>query len=107
MEQAVRCPDPWFDWRGDWLVRRLAPDAVKIEFDDLDSQAFDLETAEKMFESMGAKTANIHLGSSIGNTSVLADLARREAENGDWLFEAAELWREKIRQDYAQFAADS
>ena len=105
MEQAVRCPDPWFDWRGDWLVRRLAPDAVKIEFGDLDSQALDLETAEKMFESMGAETANIHLGSSVGNTSILADSARREAENGEWLFEAAELWREKIRQDYAQFAA--
>ena len=103
LDNAVRSPDPWFEWRGDWLVRRLAPDAVKANFSDVDSPALDKRTAKKLFDAMGAETANIHLGG--GKTAeILQDFGSRTGNNEDWLWDAAKKWRNKLRNDFTQYA---
>src|ERR1700735_525626 len=35
VDAAVRCPDPWWEVRRGWLVRRLAPDCSRIDIDEL------------------------------------------------------------------------
>ena len=58
LSRAVRCTDPWFVSRGEWLVRRLAPDCSRAEPSDLPSERDDAA----LLWSMGFKTGNVPLG---------------------------------------------
>ena len=35
LKRAIRIPDPFFAFRGDWVIRRLAPDCSRIDLGDL------------------------------------------------------------------------
>ena len=81
--QAVRCHDPFLRVRGNWLVRRLAPDSFSFEMDSLPQHRD--ETA--LLHAMGWETANVHLGSREAAEAVRRDLEKRP---GDWLLTAAQ-----------------
>jgi hypothetical protein len=62
LQRAVRNPDPDLQVHDKWLLRRIAPDALKI---DLPASPKDqrLALAPMLLGLMGFETANIHLGS--------------------------------------------
>jgi uncharacterized protein (DUF2252 family) len=59
ISRAVRCPDPFVQLRGHWVVRRLSPSCSRIELAVLPAQRDEL----RLLSAMGWETANIHLGS--------------------------------------------
>jgi hypothetical protein len=82
LDTAVRAIDPFVRLQGSWIVRRLAPDCIRI-----DLAAFPREKDEaRLLHAMGWETANLHLGSR-RTKDVLTDLGRRRA---NWLHRAAE-----------------
>jgi len=89
----VRSPDPLRARRAGWLCRRIAPDCVKLQLGDLETQ----DNARRLLESMGAETANVHAGSPERVPEVAADLERRA---GDWLEHAATTLAEAARRDW-------
>jgi uncharacterized protein (DUF2252 family) len=79
VRRAVRCADPFLEVRGRWVLRRLAPDCSRIEFTVARLAA---EQTDLLY-SMGAETANVHIGSGARRIgAVSADLAKRSP---DWL----------------------
>jgi hypothetical protein len=89
---AVRCPDPYTEVRGRWLVRRLAPDCSRIELSDLPSE----HDAERLLHAMGFETANVHLGTGSAR-KLRADLAGRSK---DWLSKAAHFMMKSTHRDW-------
>jgi hypothetical protein len=89
----IRSPDPLRARRAGWLCRRIAPDCVKLDLAVLGTRARE----RRLFEWMGAETANIHLGSSERVAEVAADLEQR---GGDWLDRAAATLAEAARRDF-------
>lgn len=59
LKRAKRVPDPIYQVKDKWLVRRLAPHCSKIEVAHLPKKRDELE----LLRAMGFETANIHLGS--------------------------------------------
>ncbi len=76
--QAVRAPDPFLGFHGQWVLRRLAPDCSRIELSALPRTKDEL----KLVQAMGWETANIHLGRANARRAVAADLRKRPA---NWL----------------------
>jgi Uncharacterized protein conserved in bacteria (DUF2252) len=62
LQRAIRDPDPYFQIHDRWMLRQLAPDAVKIELGKLPEEDRG-KLAPDLFRAMGWETANIHLGS--------------------------------------------
>jgi hypothetical protein len=58
LRRSVRCPDPYVQMRGHWIVRRLSPHCSRIELDALPITAEEC----RLLEAMGRETANIHVG---------------------------------------------
>jgi hypothetical protein len=81
LQCAVRCPDPWVLAFDNWIVRRLAPDCIKIDLSPLD-----LDNERALFNAMGRETANVHAGSLAAIELVRKDL---ESKDADWLEKAA------------------
>ena len=59
LDKSVRCPDPFVEVRGKWLVRRLAPDCSRVELASLPPG----HDAAKLLHAMGFETAYEPLGS--------------------------------------------
>lgn len=93
INRAVRCPDPFVQLRGRWIVRRLGPYCSRIELASLGAPNTEL----RLIHSMGWETANIHLGTAAARKSVLRHLARQK---GKWLHHAAEAMLEAVRSDW-------
>jgi hypothetical protein len=97
VDAAVRCPDPWWEIRRGWLVRRLAPDCSRIDIDELVHHR-DLAA---LLHAMGAETANIHLGTPKKARkrlrAGLEDLPR------DWLLNAARDMHKACLRDWRDF----
>ena len=93
---AIRCTDPYFQADGNWTVRRLSPQCSRIELD----QIADAAGMQTLFQSMGAETANIHLGSSEVKDAILVDLNSRPA---DWLETSARDMAKAIRKDWSEW----
>jgi hypothetical protein len=94
----VRSPDPLYRIHDGWLARRLAPDCVKLELDEIKHGA----AQQQLFESMGRETANIHLGAATESArAVRGDLARRGAT---WLTRAATTLAEHAHEDWRDFS---
>jgi hypothetical protein len=74
--RAVRAPDPFFNANAHWSVRRLSPECLKIEVNDLPGRRDD----GKLLRAMGFETANVHLGTK--RMAAAKDLAGRK---GRWL----------------------
>jgi hypothetical protein len=95
LDRAVRCPDPWVQLRGSWIVRRLAPDCSRIELSALPQERDEI----KLLSAMGYETANVQLGTA-KRRAILKDLKQRP--NG-WLYNAARLMAEAIQADWEKW----
>lgn len=93
LRKAVRVPDPHFRVDGHWIVRRLSPSCKKISLAELPEQ----RNEERLLYSMGAETANVHLGTAGARERIRRDLARR---GGKWLLNAARDMEKFVRRDW-------
>ena len=93
LRRAVRCPDPYVQLRGHWIVRRLSPHCSRIELDQLESARGEL----RLLEAMGQETANIHAGTEEKRRAILKDLRKRK---GSWLVKAAQAMADKVQKDW-------
>ena len=94
--RAVRVPDPTVSARQQWLVRRLAPDCSRIEFNQLPRERDEL----KLLRAMAVETANIHLGRRSAARPIAADLRKRPSR---WLFNAAQAMEWATINDWKQW----
>ncbi len=93
LSRAVRCPDPYVQMRGHWIVRRLSPHCSRIELAALGASRGEL----RLLEAMGRETANIHLGTEEKRRAILKDLRGRK---GNWLLGAAQAMADAIEKDW-------
>jgi len=93
INRAVRCPDPFVQVRGRWIVRRLAPDCSRIELASLRSP----DAALRLLHAMGGETANIHLGTPAARKAILRHLDKKK---GKWLHHAAEAMLQAVHSDW-------
>ena len=87
-----RAPDPFLDVRGGYLVRRLAPDSRKIEFDD--RQRYEM-TDLRVLSMMGQDLASAHAARK--PAAIETDFKRR---HGAWLEVAARNAVKAVEADY-------
>ncbi len=93
LRRAVRCPDPFVQMRGHWIVRRLSPHCSRIELEALANNREEC----RLLESMGRETANIHVGTEEKRRLILKDFRKRK---GNWLLPAAQLMAQAIEKDW-------
>jgi len=93
ISRAVRCPDPFVQLRGRWIVRRLSPHCSRIEMAELKAQGEELQ----LLRAMGWETANIHLGTGSARKAVLRHVQKQKAK---WLREATDGMLEAVREDW-------
>ena len=93
INRAVRCPDPFVQLRGRWIVRRLGPHCSRIELASLRGPNTEL----RMLHAMGWETANIHLGTPSARKAILRHLDKQEKK---WLHQAAEAGLRAVRADW-------
>ena len=93
LRRAVRCPDPYVQMRGHWVVRRLSPHCSRIELDALASNRGEC----RLLEAMGRETANIHVGTEEKRRTILKDLRGRK---GNWLVGAAQAMADAMDKDW-------
>ena len=91
--RAVRCPDPFVQLRGRWIVRRLSPHCSRIELATLKAQGVEM----RLLHAMGWETANIHLGTRSARTAILSHMQKQKAK---WLHEASEAMLGAVRDDW-------
>jgi hypothetical protein len=95
--RAVRCPDPFVQLRGRWIVRRLSPHCSRIELAVLEARGEEL----RLLESMGRETANVHLGTKAARKPILHFLQKQKAK---WLHGAAEEMLKAVREDWKDWS---
>jgi len=93
ISRAVRCPDPFVQLRGRWIVRRLSPHCSRIEMAELKAHGEELQ----LLGSMGWETANIHLGTGSARKAVLRHM---QNQNGKWLREVTDGMLQAVREDW-------
>ncbi len=93
VNRAVRCPDPFVQLRGRWIVRRLGPHCSRIELASLRGP----DTELRLIHAMGWETANIHLGTASARKAILRHL---DKQKGTWLHHAADMMLEAVRSDW-------
>jgi hypothetical protein len=93
LRRAVRCPDPYVQLRGHWIVRRLSPDCSRIELEALGSGRGEL----RLLAAMGYETANIHLGTVEKRRAILKDVRQGK---GNWLLGAAQAMAAAVEKDW-------
>jgi hypothetical protein len=101
-----RCPDPTQQIQNGWIVRRLAPDAIKIELGDLVGDRATQEEEEKLFESMGAELARLHAAPARRN-AITKDLSQRANNNKDWFDTAVRAWAKTLEEEQKRFVDQS
>lgn len=87
----ARAFDPFQDARGGYIVRRLAPDSVKIEFED--TMRYRLKS--RILAMMGQDLASVHAGAK--TAAIRKDL---NARSGSWLMNAARRAADAVHKDY-------
>jgi hypothetical protein len=93
ISRAVRCPDPFVQLRGRWIVRRLGPYCSRIELTVLPTNRDELQ----LLSAMGWETANIHLGSGAAQKAVRRHLSRLKP---NWLLVAAKDMEKAVTSDW-------
>ncbi len=93
--------DPWRRQSATWVLRRLAPDATRLELAALrrkhDEAAF--------LASMGAEAANVHLVEHPDGAPAKALLEDDRARPAGWLLDAARKMAELTEREHAEWAA--
>ena len=97
LTQAVRCRDPFVELRGEWILRRLAPDCTRVPLESLTDTKDEL----RLLRAMGWETANAHLGSPKIIKAIQRDLGKQPKK---WLYNAVEAMTEATNHDYASWA---
>ncbi len=92
-----RSPDPSLHYAADYVVRRLAPNNSKLDFEKIDRAR-----RGKLFAAMGAELAAIHVTDG-GALPIGAELAALER---DWLKDAARRVAEWTRDEWRDYARD-
>jgi Uncharacterized protein conserved in bacteria (DUF2252) len=92
LSHPLRCPDPFAQIRGRWIIRRLAPDCARIALDGL-RKATD---EQHLLRAMGWEVANVHLASRNGH-EIPKDLCRRVPR---WLQDATDAVLDAVERDY-------
>jgi hypothetical protein len=93
LRRAVRCPDPYVQLRGHWIVRRLSPHCSRIELEALGTSRSEC----RLLAAMGRETANIHLGTEEKRRAILKDLRGRKQ---NWLLAAAQAMASVTEKDW-------
>ena len=93
ISRSVRCPDPFVQLRGHWIVRRLSPHCSRIELTALEVQASEV----RLLHAMGRETANIHLGTK-GAAKRISRHVRRQKRK--WLHEATQAMLKRVFADW-------
>ncbi len=93
LRRAMRCPDPYVQMRGHWIVRRLSPHCSRVELDALGTSRGEC----RLLEAMGRETANVHLGTQEKRKAILKDLRGRK---GNWLVDAAQTMADAMEKDW-------
>ena len=90
---AVRCPDPFVQLRGHWIVRRLSPHCSRIELAEVNIPASEV----RLLYAMGCETANIHLGTKRAQKAILrhAQKLRRK-----WLHGGTQKMLKRVMEDW-------
>ena len=96
LTRAVRCRDPFVELRGQWVLRRLAPDCTRVPLEALGDDKGEL----RLLRAMGGETANVHLGSPDAVKAVVKDLKNRPA---GWLLSAVEAMTEATERDWKEW----
>lgn len=96
LDQAVRCPDPFVKLKGEWIVRRLAPDCSRVELASMPKQ----RQESKLLHAMGFETANVHLGTPKARPAILRDLKKRPPH---WLHAASLAMGKALDKDWRAF----
>lgn len=91
--RAVRCPDPFVQLRGRWIVRRLSPHCSRIELATLKAAGKEM----RLLHAMGWETANIHLGTPSACKAILKHMHKQRAK---WLHQASESMLNAVREDW-------
>lgn len=99
LNRAVRCPDPFVQLRGNWIVRRLGPHCSRIELATLKAQGQEI----RLLMAMGAETANIHLGTKPARKAILRHMRKQK---GKWLHAATERMLAAVREDWKEWKKD-
>ncbi len=98
VDDAVRAPDPTLRYRRRWIVRRLAPDCMRINLADLPRD----RDEKRLLTSMGAEVANIHVGDPKAAARIVRHLRRLPPS---WLIRAAGKMADAIVADWREFRA--
>ena len=101
--KAVRAADPWLMTVGRWAVRRLGPDAFKVEIQDLELKRSEKEELTKqLFKAMGKETANIHSSDSTSLDSRINHLRglSKDFQSAEWLFGGAMAMVDQTCEDF-------
>jgi hypothetical protein len=93
MTRAIRCPDPFVQLRGKWIVRRLSPHCSRLELDAMPADRDEL----KLLGAMGWETANIHLGTPKAAREIQRHLRKLPA---GWLRTAADEMTKAVKTDW-------
>jgi hypothetical protein len=92
-----RSPDPFFDTKGKFIYRRIAPDSRKIELGDSPGR----HLSREVLRAMGFDLAAIHAAHAKAE-KINADLERRLP---NWLTTASEKAAEGVRRDFKRWKA--
>lgn len=93
LTDAVRCRDPYVELRGEWVLRRLAPDCVRISLTSLPDAKDEL----RLLRAMGWETANVHLGTPAATKAVRHHLDHLPK---NWLVRAADAMEDATERDW-------
>jgi hypothetical protein len=93
---GFRARDPQLRLADHWIVRRLSPEARKIEIDKIE----DVTNRHVLLEAMGQELANIHRGAA-GTAAPLKKTLAQLPNN--WLHRAAVAAAERVMEDYEAF----
>jgi hypothetical protein len=96
LDEAVRCHDPFVRLKGDWIVRRLAPDCSRVELSSMPKE----RDESKLLHAMGFETANVHLGTRKAAGAILKDIKKRPPH---WLHEAAGVMGKAMEKDWRDY----
>ncbi len=96
LDHSVRAIDPFVRLRGNWIVRRLAPDCSRVEISSMPKE----RDESRLLRAMGFETANVHLGSPRAAKTILTHLKKQPA---DWLHKAASAMVKATTADWNEW----
>jgi hypothetical protein len=93
ISRSVRCPDPFLQLRGRWIVRRLSPHCSRIELSQMKAEGSEIQ----LLGAMGWEVANVHLGT---RTSIKSILAHLKKQKGKWLHRSSAAMLQTVRDEW-------